>query len=99
MPKPKKKSTVSLSLGQLPSDPIRAYRKGHSDGFTDALNTVTTLAVFALRDTELLKSEEDVVGFYNKFMRSLEMTRENQLSMQEVRQILKNDYNIRVKVW
>lgn len=93
----KKKNPRSLAKAQLPSDPERAYIIGHSDGFNDALKNVFNAVVFSLLDLELL-NEEEMDAFYEKYERTIDHINTGNLSLQEIKQILKRDYNCRVKL-
>ena len=97
MPKLKKKNHIAMASAQLPSDPLRAYRKGHSEGFDDALKSILNVVVFCMMDLEIVDLDELEI-FYEKFYRTIEMMDEGNLTLQEIKQILKRDYGCMVKV-
>lgn len=93
IPKAKKRSPQSKL--QLPSDPLKAYRMGHADGFTDAIDSAMNLMVWVLADNEFMNNEEIeiFVGRFKSFLNTIE---EGNMSLSDIKRTLKRDYDIEV---
>lgn len=95
IPNVKKRSPQSQV--QMPSDPYKAYRMGHKDGFTDGLVSTIVLVVWALRDNEFLNNEE--VGlFMERYKSTLDTINSQNMTIDDVRKALKKEYNLKVHI-
>ena len=93
IPKVKKRSPQSRL--QLPTDPLKAYRMGHADGFDDAVDSAMNLMVWVLADNEVMNNEEIeiFVGRFKSFLNTIE---EGNMSLSDIKRTLKRDYDITV---
>lgn len=93
IPKGKKRSPQSRL--QLPTDPLKAYRMGHADGFDDAVDSTMNLMVWVLADNEFMNNEEIeiFVGRFKSFLNTIE---EGNMSLSDIKRTLKRDYDITV---
>lgn len=91
IPKVKKRSPQSKL--QLPSDPLRAYRMGHADGFDDAIDSAMNIMVWTLADNEFMNSEEIGV-FVDRFKSMLNTIEVGNMSLSDIKKTLKKDYDI-----
>ena len=82
---------------QLPSDPLRAYRMGHSDGFYDAEIATLNLVVLTMLDNNLLEGDK-VTLFMDRFKSMLETINSKNMDINDVKTILKKEYDIRLKI-
>lgn len=82
---------------QLPSDPLRAYRMGHSDGFYDAEIATLNLVVLTMLDNNLLEADK-VTLFMDRFKSMLETINSKNMDINDVKTILKKEYDIRLKI-
>lgn len=91
IPKVKKRSPQSRL--QLPSDPLKAYRMGHADGFDDAIDSAMNIMVWTLADNEFMNSEEIGV-FVDRFKSMLNTIEVGNMSLSDIKKTLKKDYDI-----
>lgn len=91
IPKVKKRSPQSKL--QLPSDPLKAYRMGHADGFNDAIDSAMNIMVWTLADNEFMNSEEIGV-FVDRFKSMLNTIEVGNMSLSDIKKTLKKDYDI-----
>ena len=82
---------------QMPSDPYKAYRMGHSDGFTDGLVSTMVLVVWTLRDNEFLNNDE-VKAFMDRYKSTLETINSRNMNIDDIRKSLKKEYNLKVSI-
>ena len=80
---------------QLPSDPLKAYRMGHADGFDDAIDSAMNIMVWTLADNEFMNSEEIGV-FVDRFKSMLNTIEVGNMSLSDIKRTLKRDYDITV---
>lgn len=78
---------------QLPSDPLKAYRMGHADGFDDAIDSAMNIMVWTLADNEFMNSEEIGV-FVDRFKSMLNTIEVGNISLSDIKKTLKKDYDI-----
>ena len=95
IPKVKKRSPQSRL--QLPTDPLKAYRMGHADGFDDAVDSAMNLMVWVLADNEFMNNEEIeiFVGRFKSFLNTIE---EGNMSLTDIKKTLKKDYDLVVNM-
>jgi len=77
---------------QLPSDPLRAYRMGASDGYTDGLSVATMLIVWTLIDNQFI-TDDQLVEFQGRFNKTLDMVNEGFITMSDIKRTLKKEYD------
>lgn len=94
IPKAKKRSPQSQL--QLPTDPLKAYRMGHADGFTDAIDSAMNLMVWVLADSEFMNNEEIGI-FVERFKSFLNTVEDGNMSLSDIKRVLKKDYDLVVK--
>lgn len=92
--KVKKKSPQSQR--QLPSDPLKAYRMGHSDGFDDAIDSAMNIMVWTLADNEFMSNEE-IETFVDRFKAMLNTIESGNMSLSDIKRVLKKDYDLTVR--
>lgn len=95
IPKVKKRSPQSRL--QLPTDPLKAYRMGHADGFDDAVDSAMNLMVWVLADNEFMNNEE-IETFVDRFKSFLNTIEEGNMSLTDIKRTLKRDYDITVNL-
>lgn len=81
---------------QLPSEPIKAYRKGYADGYEDALVHTMNLVIWTLTDNKLL-SDDDIMLFSERFKKTLDMINSEHMTMKDITKTLKSEYDWRIK--
>lgn len=94
IPKAKKRSPQSQL--QLPTDPLKAYRMGHADGFNDAIDSAMNLMVWVLADSEFMNNEEIGI-FVERFKSFLNTVEDGNMSLSDIKRVLKKDYDLVVK--
>lgn len=82
---------------QLPSDPLRAYRMGHADGFDDAIDSAMNIMVWVLADNEFMNNEEIEI-FVERFKSFLHTIEGGNMSLTDIKRTLKRDYDITVNM-
>ena len=93
IPKAKKRSPQSQL--QLPTDPLKAYRMGHADGFDDATIATLNLMILAFLDNGLM--EKDNVGlFMDRFKSLLATVNAKNMDINDVKKVLKSEYDIKL---
>lgn len=68
---------------------------GHSDGFTDAIDSAMNLMVWVLADNEFMNNEE-IETFVDRFKSFLNTIEEGNMSLSDIKRTLKRDYDITV---
>lgn len=82
---------------QLPSDSLKAYRMGHSDGFTDGLVSTMILVVWTLADNEYM-SKDEVCAFMDRYKSVLATINSRNMSIDDVKKSLKKEYDLTVSI-
>ena len=94
IPKLKKKSPQGRV--QLPSDPLKAYRMGHANGFDDAIDSAMNIMVWTLADNELMTNEEIEI-FVDRFKAMLDTIEVGNMSLSDIKRVLKKEYDLSVR--
>lgn len=93
IPKAKKRSPQSQL--QLPTDPLKAYRMGHADGFDDAIDSAMNIMVWTLADNEFMSNDEIEI-FVERFKSMLNTIEVGNMTLTDIKKTLKKDYDITV---
>lgn len=93
IPKVKKRSPQSQL--QLPTDPLKAYRMGHADGFDDAIDSAMNIMVWTLADNEFMSNDEIEI-FVERFKSMLNTIEVGNMTLTDIKKTLKKDYDITV---
>ena len=70
---------------------------GHSDGFYDAEIATLNLVVLTMLDNNLLEADK-VTLFMDRFKSMLETINSKNMDINDVKTILKKEYDIRLKI-
>lgn len=93
IPKAKKRSPQSQL--QLPTDPLKAYRMGHADGFDDAIDSAMNIMVWTLADNGFMNNDEIEI-FVERFKSMLNTIEVGNMTLTDIKKTLKKDYDITV---
>lgn len=93
IPKAKKRSPQSQL--QLPTDPLKAYRMGHADGFDDAIDSAMNIMVWTLADNGFMSNDEIEI-FVERFKSMLNTIEVGNMTLTDIKKTLKKDYDITV---
>lgn len=93
IPKAKKRSPQSQL--QLPTDPLKAYRMGHADGFDDAIDSAMNIMVWTLADNGFMNNDEIEI-FVDRFKSMLNTIEVGNMTLTDIKKTLKKDYDITV---
>ena len=78
-------------------DEAKAYRKGKSDGIRQSVEVILTVCVLYLADKRGWK--KDSLGQFNRFVnRYMAEIAENRIKVDEIRRVLKDEYDVEVVV-
>lgn len=95
IPKAKKRSPQSQL--QLPTDPLKAYRMGHADGFDDAIDSAMNIMVWTLADNGFMSNDEIEI-FVERFKSMLNTIEVGNMSLTDIKKTLKKDYDLVVNM-
>lgn len=91
IPKVKKRSPQSRL--QLPTDPLKAYRMGHADGFDDAIDSAMNIMVWTLADNGFMSNDEIEI-FVERFKSMLNTIEVGNMTLTDIKKTLKKDYDL-----
>ena len=76
----------------LPKDPLKSYKKGYEDGWSDTINQVMQIVVWTLVDNNLLTGEQ-VNFFGDRFESTLDMLNDGHITINDIKKTLKKEYD------
>ena len=79
----------------IPQNPFGAYKRGYGEGFSDAINSVMNVVVFTLIDNEFM-TDEEVNQFADRFKSVMDMMEKGNITLNDVKRVLKKEYDWRV---
>lgn len=95
MPTVKKNPNKKLRE-QLPTEPLKAYKKGYADGYEDALSATMNLVIWTLADNALL-TDGEIKSFCERFQKTLDMINTDHITMKDILKTLKSEYDWEIK--